>query len=68
MTPGSMSRRSVAEMATEFLREAAVLVFVFSLVEKVLEGKPGITWALSAFAVAGVFLSIGIAIERRRKE
>ncbi len=63
-----MSRGSVAQMAAEFLREAAVLVFVFSLVEKVLEGKPGLTWALSALAVALLFLTGGMVLERTRKE
>ena len=62
-------RRTVAEMVGEFLREAAVLVFVFVPLVRVLEQNSSLTLAeiLTTLVVAGGLLAVGIAIEVRRK-
>ena len=65
-THGS-ERKSAAEMIGEYLREAAVLVAVFAILDKLVEGHAvTLTWSVSAIAISLVLLVVGIEIERRR--
>jgi len=61
-------RKNTWEMLGEFLREAAVLVLVFALLEPFALGRP-LRWVqamwVAVFTVGG--LVGGIAVERRRK-
>lgn len=63
--------KSLSEMLGEFLREAAVLIFVFMWLERLAdEGAAHRAGNLSLWAIVGVsglFLSVGMAIERYRK-
>jgi hypothetical protein len=60
-------RRSAAEMAGEFLREAGVLVAVLGMLEKIVQGGwPSLGWTVSMLG-AGLFLAVlGAIIELRR--
>ena len=62
-----MNRKTVPEMLGEFCREAAVLVLIFALLDKVISSE-GLTmrWALCVCAGSAVLLALGILIERVR--
>ena len=62
-------RRTVPEMVGEFFREAAVLVFVFVPIVKVLERREPLTLGdfLIIVITGGGLLAIGIAIEVMRE-
>jgi hypothetical protein len=66
--PHGPERKTAAEMVGEYLREAAVLVAVFAILDVVIEGH-GLTvaWSVSAMAISLALLGAGIAIERLRK-
>jgi hypothetical protein len=54
-------------MLGEFLREAAVLVFVFIPLDRAVNGDPLTPrWVLAILAVPALLLACGIVIERRR--
>jgi hypothetical protein len=55
-------------MLGEFLREAAVLVGVFGLLdEAVREGPTRSTWIGSTLAINGTLLAAGLLVEVRRR-
>lgn len=59
--------RPVAEMLGDFFREAAVLVFVFGLLEPALRpGKPTFSWIIGVVLLSTVSLLLGISMERKR--
>jgi len=61
-------RKSLAEMAGEFLREAAVLIAVFGILDKVLRNEgPTLAWTVAVLAVALILLVGGCILERRRQ-
>jgi hypothetical protein len=61
-------RRTAAEMAGEFLREAGVLVAVLGMLEKIVVGGwPSLGWTVAVLG-AGLFLAaLGAIIELRRR-
>ena len=60
-------RHSIAEMIGEFMREAAVLVFVFIPLDLVIEQRElTIWWILAIVVLPAFFLATGIVIERKR--
>jgi hypothetical protein len=69
LTPSPANEiKTVAEMIGEYLREAAVLVGVFAILDKLVEGREVTwTWLSIAIAFSGVLLAAGIVIERSRK-
>lgn len=65
-TPGT-ERKSAAEMVGEYLREAAVLVAVFAILDKLVQGHVvTLWWSVSAMSISLALLVVGIQIERRR--
>ncbi|MCC7440381.1 MAG: hypothetical protein IT285_02040 [Bdellovibrionales bacterium] len=64
----SEKNRSVGEMSGDFFREAAVLVWVFALVEKLLEKDDGISvgYVLGVTGVTLLFFVLGVILERRK--
>ncbi len=62
-------RRTVAEMLGEFLREIALLVSVFIPLDLAIESKPlTLEWIAAILIFGGGFLTVGVLIERRRKQ
>jgi len=60
-------RRTAAEMAGEFLREAGVLVAVLGMLEKiVLGGWPSVGWTVAVLVTGLSLAALGGIIERRR--
>ena len=62
-----MSKKTVPEMLGEFCREAAVLVLIFALLDKMIlpEGLT-VRWASSVCGCSAALLALGIFIERAR--
>ena len=63
-----VERKSIAKMIGEYLREAAVLIGVFAILDKLVEGhemSPG--WVVAAAATSLCLLAVGIMVERSRK-
>lgn len=62
-------KKQVAEMIGEFLRDAAVLVLVFALLDRVISPTGvSVGWAIGVALVSGLLLFLGILVERGRKE
>ncbi len=56
-------------MIGEFLRDAAVLVLVFALLDRVISPTGvSVGWAIGVALVSGLLLFLGILVERGRKE
>jgi hypothetical protein len=53
-------------MIADGLREVGVLVFVFSILDRLIDEKITTTWTLVAIAVSAWFFGMGIYVERRR--
>jgi len=53
-------------MIADGLREAGVLVFVFAILDRLVDGHITTNWTLTAIGVSGVFFVAGLYIERRR--
>jgi len=61
-------RLTVLQMVGEFCREAAVLVTVFSPLERVVNGHQfTLGWFVITLGISGALLVAGIVTERRRK-
>ncbi len=62
-----MNKKTVPEMLGEFCREAAVLVLIFALLDKMIS-PDGLTvsWASSVCAGSAALLALGVFIERAR--
>ena len=69
LTPSPASEpKTVAEMLGEYLREAAVLVGVFAILDKLVEGREVTwTWAVTGLSASVALLVVGILIERARQ-
>jgi len=52
----------IVARAADFFCEAAVLVFVFSLLEEFLRGGISLGWILSTFLISFYFFGAGIVI------
>jgi hypothetical protein len=66
-SPGG-ERKTVAEMIAEYLREAAVLVSVFAILDKLVEGREVTwTWVTVAWGIGLGLLVVGIIAERARR-
>jgi hypothetical protein len=61
------SRKSVAEMAGEFFREAAVLVIVFYPLEKMMTATLGSPYLIKVLGASCLLWVIGAVIEKKRK-
>jgi hypothetical protein len=55
--------RALIDRGAEFFREAAVLVFVFALLDKILRGEISLLWVIGTVAVALYLLGISIVVE-----
>lgn len=63
-----INRLGIAEMLAEALREAAVLVAVFSPLEMTFSDKPTTPlWVLEMLALAVALLVTGVLLERKRR-
>lgn len=61
-------RKSVLEMAGEFLREAAVLTAVFIPLDRVMSGEAlTLGWAAAILGIVGGLLGVGMTLERKRR-
>ncbi len=69
LTPSPVAeRKTIAEMLGEYLREAAVLVGVFAILDKLVQGDAMSSgWIIAAAITSLCLLAVGIAIERARK-
>jgi len=55
------------EMVGDFLRESAALILIFAFLDKLVFGQRiGPWWVVATVVCSGVFLSLGISLERRR--
>ena len=65
--PNAKERLSIAEMVSEAMREAAVLVAVFSPLDGMIGGRP-LTgwWILGTLALVGTLFWSGVGLERKR--
>jgi hypothetical protein len=61
-----LARKHFEEMVADGLRETGVLVFVFSILDRVIDGKITTNWTLVAMGVSALFFGSGLYIERRR--
>jgi hypothetical protein len=63
----SDARKSFAEMASEWLREASVLVAVFAWLDKRVRGDVfSGAWAVEAVSAALFLFVLGVVVERLR--
>jgi hypothetical protein len=63
---GIVARKQFEEMAGEGFRDVGILVFVFSLLDRIIDGKITRWWTLSAVLISAFFFLAGCYIERRR--
>lgn len=59
-------RKQIEEMLGDFLRDAAVLVLVFALLDKVMAQRLTLWWVCGTIAISGLLLILGILLERWR--
>jgi hypothetical protein len=64
----NLARKNLEEMVGDGFREVGVLVFVFSLLERLIKGDAPAWWIGAAFAIATFFFLAGCYVERRRPE
>ncbi len=63
----SDTRKTVAEMAADWLREASVLVAAFGWLDRAVKGESfSGTWAAGILGFAAVLFAIGAILERVR--
>jgi hypothetical protein len=55
-------------MIAEGFREVGVLVFVFALLDKVVQGKITFWWTMIAVALSATCFTAGCYLERRRPD
>ncbi len=62
-------RRSIWEMGSDFLREAAVLILVFGFLEKIAKSSEiSLDYAENVFAISFGLFILGVIAEYRRIE
>jgi hypothetical protein len=59
-------RKPIEEMIAEGFREVGVLIFVFALLDRVIQGRITFWWTMTAVAVSAAFFAAGCYLERRR--
>jgi hypothetical protein len=59
-----MARESTNQMVAEAFREIGVLIFVFSLLDKIVAGNITFLWASVVVALSVSFFIAGIVLER----
>lgn len=64
----NVARKRFEEMAGEGFRDVGILVFVFALLDRIIDGKITGWWTVSAVCVALLFFLGGCYIERRRPD
>jgi hypothetical protein len=66
--PDTIHRDSKAKMAGEFLREAAVLTFVFIPLDLLINQRPlTALWGIAIVVLPSVFFGVGVLVERKRR-
>ncbi len=61
------SRKTVAEMFADWLREASVLVATFGWLDRAVKGEPfSGTWAVEVLGFAAILFALGATLERIR--
>ena len=63
-----MTPKTWTEMSAEALRDAAVLVLVFGLLDKFIVGGPSGPWTVVILAVAAVCFVAGGVLEKGRRK
>lgn len=63
-----MAKESVNQMVAEAFREIGVLIFVFSLLDKIVTGYMTLLWASVVVALSVAFFVAGIVLERTRSD
>jgi uncharacterized membrane protein YdbT with pleckstrin-like domain len=61
-----MAKESVNQMIAEAFREIGVLIFVFSLLDKIVTGYRTLLWASVVVAISVAFFVAGVVLERTR--
>ncbi len=61
-----MAKESVNQMIAEAFREIGVLIFVFSLLDKIVTGYMTLLWASVVVAISVAFFVAGVVLERTR--
>jgi len=59
-------RKPIEEMIAEGFREVGVLVFVFALLDRVIQGRITFWWTTIAVALSATLFAAGCYLERRR--
>jgi hypothetical protein len=63
-----VARKQLEEMVGEAFRDIGILVFVFALLDRIIDGKINGWWTLTAIAIAAGFFLAGCYFERRRSD
>jgi hypothetical protein len=63
-----MAKESVNQVIAETFREIGILIFVFSLLDKIVTGYMTLLWASVVVALSVTFFVAGIVIERTRSD
>ncbi len=63
-----MARESTSKMMAEAFREIGILIFVFSLLDKIVAGNITLLWASVVVALSVAFFVAGIVLERTRSD
>lgn len=63
-----LARKGFEEMAGEGFRDVGILVFVFALLDRIIDGKITGWWTVTAIAISAAFFLAGCYIERRRPD
>jgi len=55
-------------MAGEAFRDIGILVFVFAILDRIIDGKITPWWTVSAICISALFFLAGCYLERRRPD
>lgn len=64
----ALARKQFEEMAGEAFRDIGILVFVFSILDRIIDGKITPWWTVSAIGISACFFLAGCYLERRRPD
>jgi hypothetical protein len=63
-----MAKDSVSKMSGEAFREIGILIFVFSLLDKLVSGTITTRWTATAIGLSVLFFGAGVFLERIRTD
>ena len=66
MNGPASSRKTVAEMLADWLREVSALVAVFGVLDELVRNELSIRWLVTTLTFAVSLFALGATVERRR--